>query len=308
MKKLLLASLFLSIIFLPCRADEVTEDFLDIAADYCVQGNYAEAVNYVNKAIAHEPDNPDLVTIKNGIYRIQDPTAQSYLTENNPQVKAAEEFRKAGNEEKEMQALLAGAEAKNPWATYYLAEFYRKKKQFNTALNYYDKTLELKQGFAQCYLGITLTLIEMNNYEAAMNAIAYYLDRCPKSDLGYALRADINLHLKNYVDAEADIITALSISNDIDYQLLEGEILYHRGSYKAAKEKLEKLTQTVKTAELYKYLGLCDYQLKDYNNALLNLNNSIILSDDDIEVKNKYNEVKDKLTNGTQNDQKKIQE
>ena len=66
-------------------------------------------------------------------------------------------------------------------------------------------------------------------------------------------------------------------------------------------EKLEKLTPYIKTAELYKYIGLSYYQLKDYNNALLNLNNSIILSDDDIEVKNKYNEVKDKLTNGTQN-------
>ena len=301
MKKLLIAGLFLSITFLPCQADDITEDFLDIAADYCVQGNYTEAVNYVDKAIAHEPDNPDLVTIKEGIYRIQNPTAQSYLNLNNPQIKTAEEFRKAGNENKELQALLAGSQAQNPWAKYYLAEFYSKKKDFNTALNYYDKTLELKEGFAQCYLGITLTLMEMNNYEAAMNAIAYYLDRCPKSDLGYALRAEINLHLKNYVNAEADIITALSISNDIDYQLLEGKILYYRGSYKTAKEKLEKLTPYIKTAELYKYIGLSYYQLKDYNNALLNLNNSIILSDDDIEVKNKYNEVKDKLTNGTQN-------
>lgn len=298
MKKILLTGLFFTLLFTTAIADEITEDFLDIAASYCIQGNYTEAVNYIDKAIAHEPNNLNLQAIKNGIFRIQDPNSKSYLTINNPQVKTAEDFKHAGSKNGEFEALTSGANAKNPWATYYLAEYYRTNKQYNTALNYYDKTLELKAGFAQCYLGITLTLMEMHNYEAALNAIAYYLDKCPKSDLGYALRAEINLHLRNYVDAEADIITALSISDDIEYKLLEGEILYHRGSYKAAKEKLSALTGSLKTAELYKYLGLCDYALKDYNNALLNLNNSIILSDDDIEVKNKYNEVKNKLTNG----------
>ena len=301
MKKLLLTSLLLFIPFMPALADDITEDFLDIAADYCIQGNYTEAVNYVNKAIAHEPNNTNLTAIKEGIYRIQNRNAKSYLTINNPEIKTAEEYKKSGNKTKEIEALTAGVNAQNPWATYYMAEYYRSVKQYNTALNYYDKTLALKAGFAQCYLGITLTLMEMRNYEAALNAIRYYIDRCPKSDLGYAMRAEINMYLKNYVDAEADIITALSISEDIEYKLLEAEILYYRGNYKSAKEKLTALSENFKTAELYKYLGLCDYALKDYNNALLNLNNSIILSDDDIDVKNKYNEVKNKLTNGNTN-------
>ena len=36
---------------MPVRADDITEDFLDIAADYCIQGNYAEAVNYLDKIL-----------------------------------------------------------------------------------------------------------------------------------------------------------------------------------------------------------------------------------------------------------------
>ncbi len=301
MKRIFLYLLFITLLIQPVMADDITEDFLDIAANYCIQGNYDEAINYVNKAIAHEPNNPDLVTIKNGIYRIKSVDAKSYLTSKNPTIKTAEEYRKHGNKSAEFNTLSKGADEKNPWATYYLAEYYRQDKQYNTALNYYDKTLELKEGFAQCYLGITLTLMEMKNYEAALNAIAYYLDKCPKADLGYALRAEINLNLKNYVDAQADIITALSISDDIEYKLLEGKILYYRGDYKSAKDTLISLTSCIKTAELYKYLGLCDYKLQDYNNALLNLNTSIILSDEDNEVKNKYNEIKSKLTNGNQN-------
>lgn len=301
MKRILFISLLIIAVCMPVRADDITEDFLDIAADYCIQGNYAEAVNYLDKAIAHEPDNPDLKAIKEGLYRIQNPNAKSYLTLHNPEVKTAQDYKRSGNKTKETEALTAGVNANNPWATYYMAEYYRSVKQYNTALNYYDKTLELKAGFAQCYLGITLTLMEMRNYEAALNAVRYYLDRCPKSDLGYALRAEMNMKLHNYVDAQADIITAMSISDDIEYKLLEAEILYYRGDYKNAKEKLTQLSSSIKTAEIYKYLGLCDYALKDYNNALLNLNTSIILSDDDIEVKNKYNEVKSKITNGNIN-------
>ena len=304
MKRLLFTFLLLISASLPVIADDVTEDFLDIAANYCIQGNYTEAVNYLDKAIAHEPDNQDLREIKNGLLRIQNQSAKSYLTSHNPQVATADSYRKKGDKQQEKSSLIAGANAGNPWAMYYLAEYYHANKQFNTALDYYDKVLDTKAGFAQCYLGITLTLLEMQNYDAALNALNYYMEKCPQEDLGYALRAEIHLNLKEYVNAEADIITALSINENTDYKLLEAKILYARGNYKSAKDKLLTLTDSVKTAEIYKYLGLCDYALKDYSSALLNLNNAIILSEDDKEALAKYNEVKSKLINGSTDEQK----
>ena len=304
MKRLLFTFLLLISTSLPVIADDVTEDFLDIAANYCIQGNYTEAINYLDKAIAHEPDNQDLREIKNGLLRIQNPSAKSYLTSNNPQVATADSYHQKGDKQQEESSLIAGANVGNPWAMYYLAEYYRANKQFNTALDYYDKVLETKAGFAQCYLGIALTLIEMQNYEAALNALHYYMEKCPQEDFGYALRAEIYLNLKEYVNAEADIITALSINENTDYKLLEAKILYTRGNYKSAKDKLLTLSKSVKTAEIYKYLGLCDYALHNYNSALLNLNNAIILSEDDKEALAKYNEVKNKLTNGSTDEQK----
>ena len=253
MKRIIITALLLTTIFLPVKADDITDDFLDIAANYYIQGNYNDAVNYIEKAIVHESLNTDLKEIKKGILRIQDNNAKSYLNLHDAQLQTANEFKKSGNKQKEFETLSFGADAKNPWAAYYLAEYYRANKQYNKALDYYDKSLEMKNGFTQCYLGITLTLMEMKNYDAALNAIAYYLDQCPKSDFGYALRAEINMNLKNYVDAEADIITALSISDDIEYKLLEAKILYNRGNYKQAKEKFETLSVSVKTAEIYKY-------------------------------------------------------
>ena len=42
-------------------------------------------------------------------------------------------------------------------------------------------------------------------------------------------------------------------------------------------------------------MGLCDYALKDYTNALTNIDRAIILSDDDEYLENKYNEIKEIL-------------
>ena len=49
----------------------------------------------------------------------------------------------------------------------------------------------------------------------------------------------------------------------------------------------------VQTSDVYKYLGYSYLGLKDYNNALLNLDKAVILSDDDSELKTKYNEAKE---------------
>ena len=48
---------------------------------------------------------------------------------------------------------------------------------------------------------------------------------------------------------------------------------------------------------MYKYLGYCYLGIKDYNNAMLNMDKAIILSDDDNELKTKYNETKNLIKN-----------
>jgi len=48
MKLLLLLLIFSG---LTVSASEITEDYLDIASNYCVYGNYNEALNYLNKIL-----------------------------------------------------------------------------------------------------------------------------------------------------------------------------------------------------------------------------------------------------------------
>ena len=94
------------------------------------------------------------------------------------------------------------------------------------------------------------------------------------------------------VDAETEIVTALALNDDIEYKLIHGIILTKRGNYQKAINILEELTKEIQTSDVYKYLGYCYLGLKDYNNAMLNMDKAIILSDDDEELKTKYNETK----------------
>jgi tetratricopeptide (TPR) repeat protein len=112
------------------------------------------------------------------------------------------------------------------------------------------------------------------------------------SDVSFALMAKANLEAGRYTDAEFDINRALQANDDITYKFIKGKILYHEGRYSEAKTILEPLTNGFKTSELFKYIGLCDYGMRDYTGALMNLDKAIILSDEDKTLEAKYNEIK----------------
>ena len=103
------------------------------------------------------------------------------------------------------------------------------------------------------------------------------------------------MNLNSLNEAENDIKKALSIDENLSCLLIEAKILYLKGDYKTAREKLNILTSNMQTAEVYKYLGLCDYALHNYASALLNIDKAIILSDDDKNLNSKYDEIKSEL-------------
>lgn len=288
---------FCTLLTSPVFASEVTEDYLDIATNYCIQGNYKEAISYLEKIIVLEPNNKNVKDLKSDLLQIMNPNTKSYLTSHNAQIKQTVEFKKQGNKTKEL-AFLTNAitiDPKDYWSCYYLAEFHRDNNNFAQANVYYQKALSIKPSFSQCYLGMALGQYETKKYTETIVTLNNYLKYNQSSDFAYALRALANMNINEYMNAESDIVTAMSIRDDIDYKFIEGKILYHRGSYTGAKKRLEGLTGEIKTSEIYKYIGLCDYAMKNYPSALLNLDKAIILSDEDKSLNSKYNEIKEKL-------------
>lgn len=287
MKKALL--LFLMFLCIPVSANELTEDYLDIATNYCTYGKYEDAIVYINKILQIEPNNTEAKELKNTLLRIQNPEIQSYLTSVNQTLSKAFSFKKSGDRKKQLDTL--SSMPNDFWANYFLAEYYR-ENDLDKSIFYYQKAIELKPNYSQSYLGLGKAYLDNKQFQNAADALNKYLTYNKNSDIAYALRADCYMNMNYLSDAYEDIKKALKIEENISYLLIEAKILYYKGDYDDAREKLNILSRNVQTSEVYKLIGLCDYAQKDYKNALLNLDKAIILSDDDKTLNSTYNDIK----------------
>lgn len=293
MKKLLL----LSLIF-PCiavSANEITEDYLDIATNYCIYGKYSDANLYLDRILQIEPNNADVKELKNTISRVTNSNTKSYLSASDKTIQQAVSYKKQGNLQKQLSTLSSASDSF--WSYYFLAEYYRKNNDLNNAMNYYQKAAKLKPKYSQTYLGIAQVQFLNSDYAGTVETLNKYQTYNRESDIAYALKAEAYLNMNSISDAESNIKKALEIEENITYLLLEAKILYHKGSYDEARDKFNLLSRNIQTSEVYKYIGLCDYALNNYASALLNLDKAIILSDDDKTLNSTYNEIKAKLDN-----------
>lgn len=295
MKKLLLGGLISALLVMPAFANEITEDYLDIAKNYSVMGNYSGAIIYVDKALSIEPDNKDFRDIRSMLIRLQNVNRKSYITSSNSKLNAAIDAKKNGNKQGMLDALNQAAIGGNFWVYSFLGDYYRENGMYNQAVEAYSRAFEAQPGFSQALLSIALCYLDAGNYDAVIPPITRFLYYNQQEDFGYFVRAKAYMGMAQFNDAETEINTAIALNDDIEYQLLYGIILYNKGNFNKAKNVLETLTGDIQTSDIYKYIGLCYYCMKDYNNALLNLDKAIILSDDDKSLLLKYNEVKSAL-------------
>lgn len=292
MKKFIILCLLFPCIFV--SASEITEDYMDIATNYCIYGKYRDAISYIEKILLIEPGNTEAKELKNTLLRITNPNIQSYLSSTNQNLSQAASRKMIGDKNGQLEAL---KRTNDFWSNYFLAEYYRNNDDFLNSINYYQKAIELKPNYSQSYLGLGKAYADSKNYLKAIDTYNRYISYNKNSDIAYALRADANLNMNYIIEAEDDITKALNIEENISYLLIKAKILYFKGDYDNARQLLQLLSRNIQTAEVYKYIGMCDYAQNDYKNALLNLNKAIILSDDDNQLNSTYNNLKKMLDN-----------
>ncbi len=292
MKKFILLCLIFPCLFV--SANELTEDYMDIATNYCTYGKYNDAMSYINRILQLEPDNSEVKELKNTLLRVMNPNIESYLTSTNSNLNQAFSLKKAGNRTGQIEIL---SRQNDFWSNYFLAEYYRNNNDYQNAIKYYQNSIGLKPNYSQSYLGLGKTYIEAKDYLKAIDTLTKYLSYNKNSDIAYALRAEANMNMNYIIEAEEDIKKALDIEENISYLLIEAKILYFKGAYDDARQKLNLLSRNVQTSEVFKYLGMCDYAQNDYKNALLNFNKAIILSDEDKQLISTYNNLKSMLDN-----------
>lgn len=282
-------------------ANEIEDDYLDIAANYCVIGKYDSAMEYLDKILKINPSNKHAIDLQKGLSHVIAQDKKSFVENVSPSIKIAMEYQRIGNEQEELNYLIKATEEKNAYLAYYfLGNFYRGKNDYKKALNAYNSSVSLRADFAPVYLANAIVLYQIGQFDSAINPIDKYLTFNPSDDLVYAVKSRIEFALGMLKESKEDILKAISINNCPEYQFDKAKILYKEGSYKESKELFKSLLNDIQTSKIYEYMGLCDYALKDYKSALTDFDRAILLSDHDQYLENKYNEIKDLLENNNE--------
>ena len=128
-------------------SNEMTEDYFDIATNYCIEGNYSEALSYLDKILLIEPNNKTVLDLKNGLQQIIKGKNFSFIIPKSNAVKQSIEMKKIGNKQGELTSLTSGNDY---WAYYFLGQFYKQNKDYNQAISYLIKSVNAKPSFNQC--------------------------------------------------------------------------------------------------------------------------------------------------------------
>ena len=291
---------------MPVLADELEDDYLDIAANYCIVGDYGSAMQYLDKVLAKNPSNQRAADLKKGLTHVISKDEKSFIDNVNPLIKQAMEYKRVGDEASEYNTLKQAVQGQNSYlAYYYLGNFYRDKNDYKNALDAYNSSVSARTDFAPAYLSMGILLYEIGKYNAALNPLDKYLTFNPEDDLAYAVKSRAEFQLGMLEASKIDNDNALKINYSPEYLFDKAKILYKEGHYQAARDLFSSLTTNIQTSKIYEYIGLCDYSMGHYNTALVNYDKAIILSDDDEYLETRYNEIKQLLEN-QQNE--KIQE
>ena len=298
MKRLiaLLICAFAISVSMPAVADEIEDDYVDMAANYCISGDYTTAMSYLNKLLTINPDNKRVLDLKKGLNHIIARDKKSFISGVNPFVKEAQEYKRLGNEQMEYTSLINGTQSDNSYiAYYYLGNFFRERNNFDKAIDAYNNAVSAKPGFAQGYLALGITQYDMGQYNSAINPIDKYLTFNPNDDLAYAIKSRIEFQLGMLTEAKTDNDRAIELNDCPEYQFDRAKILYKNRQFKEAKDLFTKVLPSIQTSKIYEYMGYCDLELGDYMSALNNIDKALILSNDDEYLENKYNEIKQLL-------------
>ncbi len=269
---------------------------MDIARNYAVNGDYNVAITYFNKILAIEPNNEEVKDNIKMLQRFVSPVKKSFVTRYNPALENAVNAKKNGNKAGVLENIKSASQGNSFLYYNFLGEYYKDTKQYNLAVAAFNQALQLNPEFTQAHLAVALCRYEAGDYEGVIPPVTRFIYYNQQNDFGYALRAKAYMKMGRYNDAETEIVTAIALNDDVEYQLLKGIILCRKSHFRQAAEILAPLSSIVQTSDVYKYLGYAYYGLGDYNNALLNLDKAIILCDDDKDLNTKYNEVKMKLS------------
>lgn len=165
---------------------------------------------------------------------------------------------------------------KNDYLAYYwLGDYYRCAGKYPCAIQNYKEVVKINPKFSQVYLNLAICFFETEEFNYSIMATKEYLEFCPNSDYAYFLMAKTYLAMGQYNEAKTCVQKAIDINDCVDYDYEFALIHYYLGDYDDAVEIFQNLLQYKDNAEIFNYVGLCNYKKQNINAAIINFKRAI---------------------------------
>lgn len=359
-KSILLFGAVLSAVSLSCSANDMTDDYFDIAQNYYKEGNTKKAMEYINQILELEKDNsqalnfkitltpptfsksfPDIdkplifdvpyvscgnsssdVFYQQGIkcYRAKDyVTAEAnfknavqshpdnfrayntlglvywaegkldeaknaFIKSNSinksftvPLDNLAQIYKQTREKEKCYSTLLNATNLNsNDFCSYLLlGDFYKDNDDYQKALQAYRDVIRINPKYNLAYLKIAKLKTDNMDFAGSNATLNYYLGINPKDDFAYYLMAKNYVYMNDFEKAKVSICKAILGSNCYEYREELGRINYLSEDIQDSLNAFNSSINTNTSSEIYNYIGMCYFNLHDFNKAILNINKAI---------------------------------
>lgn len=242
-----------------CKAITVDKSnaqaYNNLAMAYLMKNNPAEAIKYFKKAnIVNKNYTQPLVNLAAVYRQLKDKKSQLFYLQKAVKLNSNDYL-----------------------AYYYLGDYYRCEGNYPQAIENYKEVVKINPKFAQVYLNLAMSFFETEEFNYTILSLNQYLEFYPNSDFAFLLAARANLALCNYENAKLYIQKALEINDCTEYKFELAKIDYYLGDYSISLDILQNLLKAGDSAEIYNYIGLCNYKLKNIDAAIVNIKKAIEL-------------------------------
>ena len=160
-----------------------------------------------------------------------------------------------------------------------LGDYYRDTDDYENALKNYREVLKINEKYNLAYLKIAKVKSDNLDFKGSNETLQYYLGKNPKDDYAYYMMAKNYAYMNDFNKAKGSIYKAILLSNCREYREELGKLNYKSDDIQDALDAFNSTVGTDTPAEIYNYIGMCYFNLHDFNKAILNVNKAISMPD-----------------------------
>lgn len=156
-----------------------------------------------------------------------------------------------------------------------LGNYYREINKNKIALEKYGEAIKINPKYHCAYIKISDIKTENLDFSGSNLTLNHYLKINPSDDNAYYLMAKNYINMEDYNSAKASMYKAINLCNCREYREELGKIEYLNEDMEDALNSFNATLNNDTPAEIYNYIGMCYFNVHEFNRAITNINRAI---------------------------------